>query len=144
LLQDLFHTQPSIALEEKKGQFESTTKIFSKKFRFLALAWISPPTLFGQPTFLSDLISQYGGQNLLNSKLPTPYPQVSMEWLVKNPPDILFLLTNQKESLDELQRLARKWWPNQKVKLVTLSPDHFARPTFTPLDHICAVLREAL
>ncbi|MBM4317429.1 MAG: hypothetical protein FJ116_08105 [Deltaproteobacteria bacterium] len=144
LLQEIFRAQHLTILEEKTKQLQSNTKIFSKNFRFLIVAWISPLTLFGNSTFLSDLISKYGGQNLLNSNLQAAYPQVSLEWFVKNPPDILFLLTNQKENLDELQRLAQKWWPNQKVNLVALSPDYFARPTFTPLEHISAILKDAL
>jgi ABC-type Fe3+-hydroxamate transport system substrate-binding protein len=51
-------------------------------------AWEAPPTAIGGGSFLSELITIAGGQNIYGD-LPSPSPQVSLEDVIRRDPDVL-------------------------------------------------------
>jgi ABC-type Fe3+-hydroxamate transport system substrate-binding protein len=51
-------------------------------------AWEAPPTAIGGGSFLSELITIAGGQNIY-ADLPSPSPQVSLEDVIRRDPDVL-------------------------------------------------------
>lgn len=140
---EIFKDTDSPTLLEMKHFYAQKIQNHPKKsFSYLITAWNSPITLVGHSTFLSDLLKQYGGQNISPSQLKAPYPQVSFEWLIKHPPDVLFSLTRNQDEIENLKSEARKWWPNHPVKVVSLSADDFARTSFTPLKILPAIMEQ--
>lgn len=105
-------------------------------FTFLAFAWMTPPILFGSKTFLSDLLSQIGGVNLVEKQLTHPFPRLSTEWLIRHRPQVLYLLTESMNHASQAEALSHQWWPGQKVEIRILPSALFARGSFTPLRHV--------
>lgn len=134
-------TSPTL-LEMKQFYVQKILNHPNRSFSYLITAWTAPITLVGHSTFLSDLLNQYGGKNISPSQLKTPYPQVSYEWLIKHPPEILFSLSRNQDEIENLKSETRKWWPNHPVKIVSLSADDFARTSFTPLKILPAVMEQ--
>ncbi len=140
ILTEVFQQTETTAIENRLRNYQTIQKQLLRKFTFIALAWPSPTTLIGRRTFLSDLLTQVGGENLLKDSVLTPYPQVATDWLIKNEPDILFVLGDSKEQLSQTEKLASKWWKTKKTKVILLHSDLFARTTFTPLEHLIEIL----
>ena len=101
--------------------------------KFLAFVWLSPPTLVGHTTFLSDLIERAGGVNAVPPGWRQPYPQVSEEWLIRHPVDSIYFLAETPDAPEQAKRMSSRWWPSTNVRLVALKPESFARASFTPL-----------
>ncbi|MFM8312729.1 MAG: ABC transporter substrate-binding protein [Deltaproteobacteria bacterium] len=140
----VFQCSFSPDVEKMRNRFFETLKSHQKHFTFIALAWDSPVYAVGTSTFLSDLLSQIGGKNLIPAGLPADYPQVSQEWLIKHPPDILFMLHETKDYQTQLRMLATKWWPGIKTKVVILESQFFARTSFAATDRISQLLESEL
>ncbi|NBY21051.1 hypothetical protein EBQ74_12615 [bacterium] len=105
-------------------------------FSFLIFAWSSPPILVGHNTFLSDLLSQFGGRNLLGDKIKATYPQVADEWIIKHPPQFVFVIADSEQQLNEIRTSSNRWWPKDKPKLIFLPSSDFARTSFTALKNL--------
>ncbi|MSP18577.1 MAG: hypothetical protein EXR74_03285 [Bdellovibrionales bacterium] len=143
ILHLVFHQTQFKALQSLKIEFDNHKKK-NRPFRFIALAWPSPITLIGSNTFLSDLLTQLGGKNILPKSLTTPYPQIAMEWLLKNSPDYLFILGDSIEQKEQTQKLSKLWWPHKNVKVILLSSDQFARTTFGAITNLPLLLEKEL
>jgi vitamin B12 transport system substrate-binding protein len=103
------------------------------KFKFLALTWVKPPIAFGERTFLSDVLTRLGGENLLANLGKSQFPQLSVEWILARSPDYVFYLTEFPESVEEVRATLAHWWPKKTPPLVLLPADQFARGGFSPL-----------
>jgi len=115
-----------------------------KNFSFIILAWPNPMYFIGRHTFLSDLLTQFGGSNLISPKITASYPQVSEEWLIKNRPEILFILGDNEEQKIQTERVSRRLWPQHKTKVIFLPSDKFARTSFTALEFLPDILKREL
>lgn len=105
----------------------------TRRFRFLALTWFQPPIAFGATTFISDVLTRVGGDNVITAKTQTQFPRLSVEWLVAREVDFVFYLTEFPDSIKEAQLAISSWWPKKTPPLVVLDVDDFARAGFTPL-----------
>ncbi len=143
ILHLVFHQTQFNALHSLKTEFDNHKKK-NRPFRFVALAWPTPITLIGNPTFLSDLLTQLGGKNMIPKSLTTPYPQIAIEWILKNSPDYLFILGDSIEQKEETQKLSKLWWPHKNVKVILLPSDRFARTTFGAITNLPILLEKEL
>jgi len=105
-------------------------------FSFLAFTWLNPPILFGHPTFLSDLATRLGGKNALPAGWSSPYPRVSLEWLIQQKVSRIYFLADDEATRKKGKELAAQWWPGQKVETIPLSGDRFGRAGFTALRNV--------
>ncbi len=142
LSKNIFYQESSVFLNQEKKDFWKIKTQYQKPFTFLVTAWFSPLTLVGHSSFLSDLISHFGGKNLLSQEIRNPYPQVSIEWFIKNPPEFLFVLTDNDSQLTQAQKFVTQWWKNRRVKVIPLHSDYFGRATFTALRELPKILGE--
>lgn len=108
----------------------------SEPFSFVILAWADPPLVFGENTFLFDLISQMGGTGLLPQKWKKGFFSVSSEWLITQNPDRVFFLNHNSSSQKQYEKACRFWWPEEDQKCFPLKADHFARASLTPFFHL--------
>lgn len=104
--------------------------------RFLVLVWMDPPILAGHGTFLSDLLVRLGGQNALPASWGTPYPQVSVEWLIGHEVDTIYALADTAENESAARAAVRRWWPKRTPRVIPLANARFARASLTPLRHL--------
>jgi len=107
--------------------------------RFLALAWLSPPFIFGAQTFLSTIIQRLGGINIVPVRWKVEYPQVSEEWLIRQEVDVVYFTPEDPTATNQLEKLVKRWWPTRKVTLRRLPPEFFSRSTFTPFKHLSLI-----
>jgi iron complex transport system substrate-binding protein len=61
----------------------------ARRPRVFILAWDQPPMTIGAGSFLSELITRAGGENLF-ADLPAPSGNVSIEAVAKRDPDLIF------------------------------------------------------
>lgn len=111
-----------------------------EEFTFLAFTWMDPPILFGHPTFLSDLLTKLGGKNLLPPGWTSPYPRVSLEWILKQKVSRIYFLADMGPTVEMGKKIAQAWWPDANVPAIPLSGAHFGRASFTPLAHVRELL----
>jgi len=107
-----------------------------KPFTFLAFTWMDPPILFGHTTFLSDLLVQLGGKNLLPTGWTSPYPRVSLEWILKQKVSRIYFLADMGPTVERGREIAKNWWPKENLPAIPLSGAHFGRASFTPLQYV--------
>jgi ABC-type Fe3+-hydroxamate transport system substrate-binding protein len=81
---------------------------------------------------------------LISPKITASYPQVSEEWLIKNRPEILFILGDNEEQKIQTERVSRRLWPQHKTKVIFLPSDKFARTSFTALEFLPDILKREL
>jgi ABC-type hemin transport system substrate-binding protein len=136
LIQRVFKQTNLSQIALRRDQFRRTQLALKKPFSFLAVAWTRPLTLIGTPTFLSDLLVQMGGKNLIGEAIQISYPQVGEEWMIKHHPEVVFLLTEDPNAEKEFQSLAKKYWPERATQWVLLPNQLFARTSFTALDKL--------
>lgn len=105
----------------------------ARRFRFLALTWFQPPIAFGRPTFLSDVLTRLGGENLVASATASQFPRLSVEWLVSRQVDFVFYLTMSPQTIADVKNAVAAWWPKATPEVVLLPADDFARGGFAPL-----------
>ncbi len=65
------------------------TPVATPRPRVLVLIWNDPLTAAGKNSFVSDLVTLAGGQNI-GDEIDRDYFQVSSEWVVSRDPDIVF------------------------------------------------------
>lgn len=104
-----------------------------KSFRFLGLVWNNPSIVFGAKIFLSSLLTKLGGSPILPETLQGNYPLVTEEWLIKHPPEVLFILNDSDPLPPDWKKSIEKWWPEQPPKVISLPHKYFARTNFTAL-----------
>ena len=107
----------------------------------LALQW-EPLYSVNESTWLGDFLTQAGYRNVMSSS-KIAYPAVSQEYLLKNKPDLVFVVgswkpvakdTNSSQELDRVVQEARTkltqiYGPKAKLpNVVVLPPDIFVRP----------------
>lgn len=115
---------------------ELGTKPATKPFRFLALAWASPPIVFSNSTYISGLLTRLGGVNVAPARGPD-FPQVSQEWMLTRNFDVIYYLDQDPQSHQEMEKLMARWWPGRTgYRVVPLEPEWFSRATFTAFDHL--------
>lgn len=107
-----------------------------ENFTFVAFTWLTPPILFGRGTFISDVIKSTGGENLVPRDIKTNFPRVSVEWILRQRPHVMYFLTETPQDTSEAHRLAEYWWPVNTPPVKALPAAHFARGSFTPLRHL--------
>lgn len=144
LLKQIFNEEENDQALKFSTQLSANQKQLSRHFSFILLAWPNPMFAFGRSTFLSDLLTQFGGENLLRPNISASYPQVSEEWLIKNHPEFLFILGDTEEQKTQTELLSQKLWPQQKTKVVFLPSDNFARTSFTALEFLPQILKREL
>lgn len=99
-------------------------------FTFLILAWADPIIVYGPRTFLSDLLTRFGGKNLAPDG-QNRFPPLSEEHLAVRPPTKIFFPTSQERAVE---RLASRWWPD--VQRIPMDENLFSRASLTPLRHL--------
>ena len=114
------------------------------RFRYLAVAWLSPTILVGRDAFLSGLLASLGGENALPESWHIEYPQVSEEWLLNQKVDRVYYMQQDGQDLQIARDLVGKLWPGRAVEIKRLAFDHFARATFTPLLHLDELVPSAV
>jgi len=115
----------------------------SAAFRYLAFAWLDPPILFGANAFMSDMFQKIGGKAPELPQITSPYPQVSVEWLLGKELDVVFYLEEGGQPQRAgVEKLVRHWWPNRPPKVIALSSEKFSKATFTPLRHWAEIYPE--
>ena len=75
--------------------------------RVLYLIWYNPISVPGKGTYLTDLISEAGGESI-SGDLLQDWAQMSLEEIVRRDPEIILIPTNNENS-PELERL--RTWP---------------------------------
>ncbi len=105
----------------------------ARRFRFLALTWAQPPIAFGAPTFLSDVLTRLGGENLVSSHTKAQFPRLSVEWILAREVDYVFYLTDFPDTVPEVKATVAGWWPKRTPEVIILGGDHFARGGFAPI-----------
>lgn len=127
----LLGDRPSPMLDRAERCVAELPKV--KSFRFIAFAWWDPSILFGHDTFLSDLLTKLGGENLA-PRGGSAYPQVSREWLLaRNPERVFFLVEDPGEAPVPEAFFASLWKTHRTTPLRNAS---FSRATMTPLGHV--------
>lgn len=97
------------AVEEKVPDTDRQLKIYYE-------VWPSPLTTAGPGTFVDDIITRAGGQNIA-SDAKKAYPQYSQETIVSKNPDIIIFSHHgsSNQSIDDI--LTRRGWENiQAIK----------------------------
>jgi len=123
-------------LQEAKRNWQKRSK--TDPFTFLILAWPDPPLVFGEDTFLFDLISRKGGRGVLPTNWRKGFFSVSAEWLISQNPDRVFYLSHNQwanQTNKQYEKACHFWWPEGQKKCFPLSSDHFARASLTPFFH---------
>jgi iron complex transport system substrate-binding protein len=94
------------------------------------VVWHDPPMTAGPGTFIDEIITAAGGRNLFHDAA-TPWPQVSLEVVVRRQPDVLVVPRGEKDlNLDWLQT-ASGWRELRAVReghIVRVDADLFNRP----------------
>jgi ABC-type Fe3+-hydroxamate transport system substrate-binding protein len=129
MLESIFHEKENAELSRYQQAWK---KIRHGNVPSLILAWDDPVILVGSKTFLSDLLSYRGSRNLADPSWKIPYPQTSLEWLMKQHPERVFVLTNGNEIPDAFRAKANHLWP-YRPEIVPLDWAKYARISFTPL-----------
>jgi iron complex transport system substrate-binding protein len=144
ILKQIFNEGENQQVLKFENQFSTNQQQFNKHYSFILLAWPNPMYAIGRHTFLSDLLTQLGGENLLQPNISASYPQVSEEWLIKNHPEVLFILGDSEEQKKQTELLSQKIWPRRKTKVIYLPSEKFARTSFTALEFLPQILNREL
>jgi iron complex transport system substrate-binding protein len=106
---------------------EEYSKTKNRHKTFLVVLNAEPIYSVGPNTWVSDLFTQGGFQNIIKDDLIS-YPVVSREFLTKNKPDIIFVLHNEKEAVENIYKKEfSSIYKNGDFKLVFLNHDIFVR-----------------
>ena len=122
-----------IALESINRQYRSKSKI--KVFYYM---WPTPLMTIGKNAWASKLLSICGAENIFDDA-PTPYPEVSIEQVIRRRPQKVIAAMNS--STEDIQTYWRAKKPIFDVDIRIVSPDLLHR--FTPrltdgLKQLCA------
>lgn len=139
LLEKIYGERGNTQLARWRKCWKNLLAMPHEGFDFLAFAWLDPPILFGQATFIGDMLTELGGNNLSPPSKVSPFPTVSPEWLLAREPTVVYYL-GESSFEQRAKSILEKWWPNRTFRLVRMSPDFFARGSFTPLSHADALL----
>jgi iron complex transport system substrate-binding protein len=87
-----------------------------------------PLVVAGSNTFLSEIVEKCGGQNVY-SKMEG-YPRLSLETLLKNPADMILVVTHFEKEVDKpaAEAFWRQWPLFKKSKIEFINPDVATRP----------------
>ena len=77
-----------------------------EKASVLFVVGINPLVVAGSTSFLSSMLSEAGGRNVVN-ELSSPYPKFSMEEVMRQNPDVIFMLDKECHGVDCLN-----YWKN--------------------------------
>jgi len=69
--------------------------------------WKEPLTTAGHSSFLGDLVTLAGGQNIA-ATLPEKYPHVSSEWVIRENPDAIVLLYMLEQGNDPVADVKKR------------------------------------
>ncbi len=99
-----------------------------KPVRVFVEIWSEPLMTAGKKSFINDIISIAGGENIAG-EIDKNYFSVSSEWVLeKNPEVIIVTTTGDKEKV-----LSRSAWQNisaiENKRVYEIDPDIFVRPT---------------
>ena len=136
LLRAWYQELPPASWKKARACFQALKRRSPKPFTFLAFVWLSPPIVYDSQSFLSDLLTTVGGRSVIPREWVLDYPTVSEEWLLRQTVDRIYYLNDHPQATSIAQAQTAKWWPKHKVQLIALSPEHFGRASFTPLDHL--------
>lgn len=124
--------QPSPTFE-KAQRLWTQAKQHPLNFKYLALAWMDPPMLFGKQTFLTNLLSSLGAMGVFPLQWNTEFLKVSEEWLIAQTPERVLFLSHNDQSTQRFQEKCRQWWPKNTPICQAVPADHFARASFTSI-----------
>lgn len=100
-----------------------------EKASVLFVVGINPLVVAGSTSFLSSMLSEAGGRNVVN-ELSSPYPKFSMEEVMRQNPEVIFMLDKECHGVDCLN-----YWKNyqflQAVKnkrVYEVNSDLMSRP----------------
>lgn len=119
-------------LNVQKVRVESL-KQRARPFSFLVLTWAEPAIAASRRTFYSSLFELIGGTNQVPAAIQAPYVPLSREWLLQNTPDYIFVLS--WENTDNVKTVS-SYFKKEKMKIMALSQDHFARTNFSGITGI--------
>jgi len=86
----------------------------SARPRVLILIWSDPLTAAGRQSFLSDLVSLVGGQNI-GDAMDRDYFQVSGEWVLSENPDVILCFYMKPGENGARDAFARRGWDRVKA-----------------------------
>jgi len=139
ILKTLFEQKNASAIDNYRQIFLKSKTVKGRNFTFIAIAWASPTVLIGNNTFLSDLLNQVGGKNLVGEFTAAPYPTIADEWLMKHVPEYVFVLADSEDQFRVIKTHSAKWWPAENIKFVFLPSSWYARSSFSPIFHLEAL-----
>jgi len=126
------HRQPSPLFEKAQRVWMQAQKE-PLNFKYLALAWMDPPILFGRETFFVSLLNSLGAKGLFPLQWSTEFLKVSEEWLIAQTPERVIFLSHNDQSTQRFKQKCRQWWPKNTPPCQAVPADHFARASFTPV-----------
>ncbi len=94
------------------------------------VVWHDPPMTTGPGTFIDEIITAAGGRNLLHDAA-APWPQVSLEVVVRRQPDVLVVPRGEKGLNLDWLHTASGWRELRAVRegrIVRVDADLFNRP----------------
>lgn len=131
-LQLTHQRQPSPTFE-KAQRLWTQAKQQSLNFKYLALAWMDPPMLFGKQTFFTSLLTSLGATGVFPLQWNTEFLKVSEEWLMAQTPERVIFLSHNEQSTHRFKEKCHQWWPQNTPRCQAVPADHFARASFTSI-----------
>lgn len=98
--------------------------------RVLVITWPDPIQVYGQNTFLTDMLRHAGARNAVEEVLDQPYPALTREYILKINPDVI--LGNDvgrlQDGFFELYPELKRTKAYQTGKIITINDDLLSRP----------------
>jgi ABC-type Fe3+-hydroxamate transport system substrate-binding protein len=142
LLGDSSQARPLVAQLESDLAERTTTEAVPP--RVLILAWDAPPIVIGGGSFLSELVTLAGGENVF-ADLASPSATVSIEAITARRPDLVLLVDDSEPSF-----AARSEWQVvaavRERRFVVVNGTQFSWPSFRSaraVQQLQAALQEA-
>ena len=86
-----------------------------KPVRVAYFIWKDPYMVAGKQTFIDDILSRGGFDNVFNEDR---YPEININWLVELNPEVIFLSSEPYPFNDEHVKEIKKTFPNARVSIV--------------------------
>jgi len=86
-----------------------------KPVRVAYFIWKDPFMVAGKQTFIDDILSRSGFENVINENR---YPEININWLVELDPECIFLSSEPYPFKDEHVREIQRTFPDARVSVV--------------------------
>jgi ABC-type Fe3+-hydroxamate transport system substrate-binding protein len=77
--------------------------------KVLVVVWYDPVTTAGKNSFITDVIAAAGGRSL-TADIPQPWPQISLEEVLRRSPDYILLVRHTQRDITEKTLLSHAGW----------------------------------